>query len=373
MSFVEQFSSLSWADIAAGIYAKTSADVTRALATTGPRSIEDFMALVSPAAAEHLEHMAALSQAATRCRFGNTIQLYAPLYLSNECQNICTYCGFSFNNKILRKTLSEAEIRAEVGALKNFGFEHVLLVTGEAQRIVGMDYFIKALDVIAPLMAQISLEVQPLEEEEYRTLTQHGLHAVLVYQETYHQERYREYHQKGRKTNFEYRLDTPDRLGRAGVHKIGLGALIGLEDWRVEAVFVALHLEYLRRTYWQTKYSISFPRLRPAEGMIEPRVVMSDGEFVQLLTAYRLFDEFIELSLSTRECAEFRDNILGLGITAMSAGSRTEPGGYTQKGAALEQFEVSDERSPGEVAARIRSLGYEPVWKDWDNAFEVAV
>lgn len=373
MSFVAEFARYSWEDIASQIYAKTPKDVLNALNSDGPRTIQDFFALISPAAAANLEQMAVESQHLTQKRFGKTIQLYAPMYLSNECQNICTYCGFSLHNKIARKTLVEREIREELIALKALGFQHILLVTGEAQKTVGLDYFLNALEIIVPQMAQVSLEVQPLEEADYRTLGEHGVHAVLVYQETYHRDRYREYHLKGRKANFEYRLDTPDRLGRAGIHKIGIGALIGLEDWRVEAAFVALHLEYLRRTYWQTKYSISFPRLRPAEGMIEPRVVMTDAEFVQLLTAYRLFDEFVELSLSTREEAGFRNNIFSLGVTTMSAGSRTEPGGYTAKGAALEQFEISDERSPSEVAEVLRTHGYEPVWKDWDSVFSLAV
>ena len=334
------------------------------------RNMEDFKALISPAAAPYLEEMARLSREATLKRFGNTMQLYAPLYLSNECQNICTYCGFSYDNKLRRKTLNSVEIVKEMDALKKLGFEHVLLVTGEANQTVGMDYFRKALKIVRPHFANVSMEVQPLEGEDYSELSQLGVHAVLVYQETYHKEDYKKHHPKGKKSNFYYRLETPDRLGRAGIHKIGLGALIGLEDWRVDSFFTALHLNYLERTYWKTKYSISFPRLRPFSGGLNPKVEMSDRELVQLICAYRLFDEEVELSLSTRESEKFRDNVLKLGITSMSAGSKTNPGGYAVEPQSLEQFEISDERSPAEVAEMIRKQGYEPVWKDWDVVLE---
>lgn len=368
-SFKEIFDQHVWDDVKASIYNKTSRDVEMALGKR-ERDLEDFKALISPAAKPFLEEMAYLSREATLKRFGNTIQLYAPLYLSNECQNICTYCGFSYDNKMRRKTLNAAEILKEVDALKKLGYEHVLLVTGEANQTVGMDYFRNALKVIRPHFANISMEVQPLEGEDYAELSQLGVHAVLVYQETYHKEDYRKHHPKGKKSNFYYRLETPDRLGNAGIHKIGLGALIGLEDWRVDSFFTALHLNYLERKYWKTKYSISFPRLRPFSGGLTPKVEMSDKELVQLICAYRLFDEEVELSLSTRESEKFRDNVLKLGITTMSAGSKTNPGGYAVEPQSLEQFEISDERSPAVIAEMIRNQGYEPVWKDWDMVLE---
>jgi 2-iminoacetate synthase len=192
---------------------------------------------------------------------------------------------------------------------------------------------------------------------------------VLVYQETYHKDDYRKHHLKGKKSNFYYRLDTPDRLGKAGIHKMGLGVLIGLEDWRTDSFFTALHLNYLERTYWQTKYSISFPRLRPFCGGLAPKVEMSDRELVQLICAYRICNEEVELSLSTREQEKFRNNVIKFGITSISAGSKTNPGGYAVEPASLEQFEISDERSPAEIVAMLRSEGYEAVWKDWDKAF----
>jgi 2-iminoacetate synthase len=368
MSFLKIYNQHNWDAIQASIYAKTAADVEQALHNR-KRTLEDFKALISPAAIPYLEQMAQLSRQLTLQRFGNTIQLYIPMYLSNECQNICTYCGFSLDNKIARRTLNGAEILQEVQVIKQMGYDHVLLVTGEAAQTVGVDYLEKAMEIIKPHFSNISMEVQPLDEADYRRLLPHGLHTVLVYQETYHREDYKKHHPKGRKSNFEYRLETPDRLGRAGIHKIGLGVLIGLEDWRTDSFFTALHLGYLEKMYWQTRYSISFPRLRPFSGGLTPKVVMTDRELVQLICAYRLLNEEVELSISTREAGTFRDHLVHLGITTMSAGSKTNPGGYAVAPQSLEQFEISDERSAEDIAAMIRREGYEPVWKDWDNAF----
>lgn len=365
MSFENIFCQYKWDDVKAAIYGKTARDVEVALQRRH-RNLEDFMALISPAAVPYLEQMAQISQQLTQQRFGKTIQLYVPLYLSNECQNICTYCGFSYDNPIRRKTLSGTEIMKEVMAIRQMGYEHVLLVTGEANQTVGMDYFKKVFPLIRGHFAQISMEVQPMDTADYAALIPLGLHTVLVYQETYHEEDYRKHHPKGKKSRFAYRLETPDRLGAAGIHKIGLGVLIGLEDWRTDSFFTALHLDYLQRTYWQTKYSISFPRLRPFSGGLTPKVEMKDRELVQLICAYRLFNEDIDLSLSTRESEKFRDHLVQLGITTMSAGSKTNPGGYAVDTQSLEQFEINDERAPAEIAAMIRRQGYEPVWKDWD-------
>jgi len=365
--FSEIFQQHEWASVRQSIYGKTAADVERALARSH-RDLEDFKALISPAAAPYLETMAQISHRLTLKRFGKVIQMYIPLYLSNECQNICTYCGFSYDNKIRRKTLSAGELLREVAAIREMGYEHVLLVSGEANQTVGVDYFIKALQVVRPHFANISMEVQPLDQEEYERLIQEGLYSVLVYQETYHQEDYKLHHPKGKKSNFNYRLDTPDRLGRAGIHKMGLGVLIGLEDWRTDSFYTALHLQYLERAYWKTKYSISFPRLRPHTGGLAPKVTMTDRELIQLICAYRLLDEEVELSMSTRESPVFRDHAIKLGITSISAGSRTNPGGYVVDPGSLEQFEIHDDRGPRAIAEMIRRQGYDPVWKDWDAA-----
>jgi len=376
-SFKDIFDCHSWTKESDSIYSKTASDVEIALSRSGKRTLEDFKALISPSAPPYLEQMAQLSHQLTQKRFGKTIQLFIPMYLSNECQNICTYCGFSLDVDIPRKTLNDAEIMEEVACIKDMGFDHILLVTGEANNTVGIEYFQHALELMQPHFSHISLEVQPLDEEDYALLTPFGLNTVLVYQETYHEQEYNTHHPKGKKSNFQYRLETPDRLGRAGVHKIGLGALIGLEDWRTDSFYTALHLGYLERTYWQTKYSISFPRLRPCAGGTDLKsnlpirqAVMTDRELVQLICAYRIFNEEVELSLSTRESANFRNHAIKLGITTMSAGSRTNPGGYAVEQSSLEQFSIDDNRSPFEIREIIAATGYEPVWKDWDQVLQ---
>jgi 2-iminoacetate synthase len=367
MNFKELFQTHNWEEVKHSIYSKKGSDVVAALHKE-KRGLEDFKALISPAAQPYLEQMADLSQHLTQKRFGKTLQMYIPFYLSNECQNICSYCGFSFDNKIKRKTLTNAEIVKEALAIKALGYEHVLLVTGESNEKVGLDYLKHALKLIRPFFPHISMEVQPLEQVDYEELQQQGLNTVLVYQETYHRENYKTHHPKGRKSNFDYRLDTPDRLGKAGIHKIGVGVLLGLEDWRTDSFFTALHLNYLEKQYWQTKYSVSFPRLRPASGVVRPYKELTDRELVQLICAYRIFNEEAELSISTRESEKFRNGIIKLGITSISAGSKTNPGGYDVEPDSLEQFEISDERSPAEIEVLIKLQGYEAVWKDWDRS-----
>jgi 2-iminoacetate synthase len=366
-TFSEHFEQLNWDQIKSDIYSKTEADVRRAL-DKQKRNLEDFQALISPAAAPFLEEMAQKSKALTQKRFGKALRMYIPMYLSNECQNICTYCGFSLDNKIPRKTLSDAEIIQEAEIIKAMGYDHILLVTGEANKTVGIDYFVKAIRLLKPYFSQISIEVQPMEQDEYEILNKEGVYAVLVYQETYKEDDYKLHHPKGKKSNFHYRLQTPDRLGKAGIHKIGLGVLYGLEDWRVDTYMCAEHLNYLEKTYWKTHYAISFPRLRPCAGGIDLKSNMTDRELVQLICAYRLLNEELELSMSTRESENFRNNIIPLGITSISADSKTDPGGYANPNANLEQFEIDDKRETAIFIDVIKSKGYEPVFKDWDSA-----
>jgi 2-iminoacetate synthase len=367
-SFKDFFEKYEWDEVKSRLEKVTLSDVERSLQKNN-KTIEDFLNFLSPVAAQKLELMAKMTQQLTQKRFGKTIQLYAPLYLSNECQNICTYCGFSLDNSIKRKTLSDTELMIEASVLKSMGVNHVLLVSGEANKTVGIDYFLNAVRLLKPHFANISIEVQPLSEEEYQQLHDAGVNAVLVYQETYHQEVYKEYHPKGKKSNFNFRLETPDRIGKAGIHKMGLGVLLGLEDWRVDSFFNALHIDYLQKQYWMSKYSVSFPRLRPAEGIIEPNFIMSDRDLLQLICAYRIWNEDLEISISTRENEKFRDNIISLGATAMSAASKTNPGGYAVDKESLEQFETSDERSMDEIKSIIRKVGYDPVMKDWDTVY----
>ena len=372
MTFVDRWRQHDFAAVAARIQAATPGDVRRALTRArgaAALDLDDFAALLSPAAAPQLEEMAQLSHRLTVERFGRTMQLYAPMYLTNVCANVCTYCGFSAQNRIPRKALDDAEILAEAGVLAAHGFEHVLLVTGESTRY-GTAYFQRALRLLRSRFASLSIEVQPLDTADYATLASDGLSAVLVYQETYDAAAYRRHHVSGPKADLAYRLETPDRLGRAGVKKIGLGALFGLSDWRADAWFTGLHVRHLEQQYWRTRYSVSFPRLRPHEGKDIAVTSFHERDLVQTVCAFRLLSRELELSLSTRENAAFRDRAFRLGFTSMSAGSRTNPGGYTSAPDSLEQFAIDDARSPAEIAAFLRGQGYEPVWKDWDSTYD---
>jgi len=355
----------SWNEIKKDIYSKTKNDVIKAL-NKDNCNIEDFKALISPAAEPFLEEMAIKSHFKTQKRFGKTIQLYIPLYLSNKCTNSCVYCGFNKNLKYNRITLNDNEIINEALAIKNMGFKHVLLVTGEHPES-NFEYIKKAIKLIKYLFSQISIEVAPLDTYQYVDLINEGLHSVYIYQETYNIEKYHIFHPSGKKSNFKYRIETPDRLGLAGIYKIGLGCLLGLDDWRVDTFFTALHIDYLKRKYWQTRYSVSFPRLRPHAGNFQPHYVVTDKNLVQIICAYRLYDENLEMTLSTRESKKFRDNAIKVGITSMSAGSKTYPGGYNLNYNQLQQFEIDDNRSPEEIIKVIKNNGYEPLWKDWDR------
>ncbi|MCH5244215.1 MAG: 2-iminoacetate synthase ThiH [Lentimicrobiaceae bacterium] len=377
MVFSDVLKDYSWNEIGSGIYAKTDADVERALSkarTPGAEiDLEDFKALVSPAAskAPYMEAMAGLSRIATQKKFGKTIQFYIPLYLSNECTNHCIYCGFNHKNKFTRVTLSDGQIMEECEVLKKMGYEHILLLTGEAPKQAGIDYLEHAMQLIAPHFAQISLEVQPMDTPDYARLRKSGLHAVYVYQETYNRERYGFYHPAGMKRDYEWRLNTHDRLGAANVNKIGLGALLGLEDWRIEAFCMALHLKHLQKTYWRSKYCVAFPRMRPHEGDgFQPQHVVSDREFAQMIWAFRLLDDDVEMSLTTRESPDFRNHMVSLGITSISAGSQTDPGGYAHPNTETAQFATNDTRSPQEMKKMIEAQGYEVVWKDWDKVYD---
>ncbi|HAU8266671.1 TPA: 2-iminoacetate synthase ThiH [Kluyvera intermedia] len=366
-TFTDYWRTLNWDDLRLRISSKTAVDVERALNAARPTR-DDLMALLSPAAGAYLEPLAQKAQRLTRQRFGNTVSFYVPLYLSNLCANDCTYCGFSMSNHIKRKTLDESDIARECAAIREMGFEHLLLVTGEHQGKVGMDYFRRHLPTIRRQFASLQMEVQPLSMEEYAELKTLGLDGVMVYQETWHEAQYARHHLRGKKQDFFWRLETPDRLGQAGIDKIGLGALIGLSDsWRVDCYMMAEHLLWLQQRYWQSRFSVSFPRLRPCAGGIEPASIMDERQLVQTICAFRLFSPEIELSLSTRESPWFRDHVVPLAINNVSAFSKTQPGGYADNHPELEQFSPHDNRRPEQVASALAAQGLQPVWKDWDS------
>ena len=397
MSFVAEFNSLPL-DALVKKSGATSSLAAREVLSKNKFSLGDFAALISPAAGEHLEIMGRRAHALTQQRFGKTIRLFAPLYLSNECVNNCAYCGFSRDNAILRVTLALDEVRREADALKTEGFRNVLLVAGEHPKFVSNNYLRDCIAMLHAEWPSVSLEVGPMETEEYRPLVAAGADGLIVYQETYDRAVYAEMHTAGPKRNFDWRLETPERAYAAGFRRLGISPLYGLADWRYEALSVAAHADYLLRHCWKAQITISLPRLRPCAGEFEPLTHIRDREFAQLICALRLMFPDVGISLSTREAPKLRHGLIPLGVTQMSAGARTEPGGYTGAGrenihqtirgkivelasgasewAATEghptnatgQFNVGDERQPQEVAQIIRQLGYEPVWKDWDAA-----
>ena len=370
--FSDYLDTVSWEETTERIMGKTGADVRRALAKSRC-DVEDFMALVSPAAEPYLEQMAQLSRMYTRERFGNTVSLFIPIYITNSCTNSCVYCSFHISNKMPRIILTPEEIEREYRAIKQLGpFDNLLIVTGENPAQAGVPYLAEALDIAGRYFNNLKIEVMPLKTEEYQELRKHGLYGVICFQETYHRANYNLYHPRGMKARFDWRVNAFDRMGQAGVHSIGLGVLIGLEkEWRTDITTMAHHLLYLQKHYWQTRYSINFPRMRPAENDgFEPNVIMSDRELAQVTFAMRIFDHDVDISYSTREPAGIRDAMATLGVTTMSAESHTDPGGYCCYPRSLAQFHVSDERRAGEVAAALKARGMEPVWKDWDNVFE---
>jgi 2-iminoacetate synthase len=368
MSFYDEIKRTDRTEIERAIGARTAADVESALGATAI-NFDHFISLLSPAAEGYLEDMAQRAHLLTRQRFGSTISLFAPLYMANFCTNRCVYCGFNSKNPIERLALTPGQVLEEAEFIHRLGFRHILLLTGEAPKVASLDYFAEVCDLLRPLFPSISVEIYPMSVEEYRTLIAHGVDGLTIFQETYSEELYSRYHLGGRKRDYRWRLETPDRGGEAGFRRIGLGALLGLADWRVEGFFMGLHATYLMRKYWKSQVFVSFPRLRPSAGAFQPLHPVSDVNFVQLLTALRLFLPDTGFTLSTREPAQLRDHLIPLGITSMSAGSKTDPGGYThpEGNEAEAQFEIADDRSPETVAAVIRQMGYEPVWKDWDG------
>ncbi len=373
--FADEIEQWGWQDTIDQIASMTEADVLRVLAKAQRNAKQltdtDFMALISPAAVPYLEQMAQLALRFTQERFGRTISMYIPMYVSNRCTNFCVYCGFNHNNPMLRTTLTIDQVEEECKAIKRLGpFENLLIVSGEAPRVCGVEYFEQVLHRCRPYFHNLTIEVQPMKMEEYERLTHAGLNGVVCFQETYNRDRYRCYHPKGMKSFYGWRLNGYDRMGQAGVHKIGMGVLIGLEDWRADVTMMARHLRYLQRHYWRTRYSVNFPRMCPSESGFQPNVVMTDAELAQLTMAFRIFDHDVDISYSTRENPDFRANMMRLGVTSMSAGSQTEPGGYATCPDALEQFHVSDPRSPKMVADSIRAGGYDVVWKDWDQLYD---
>jgi 2-iminoacetate synthase len=371
------------------------APVLDGLALNRSPVLRRFEDLIAPKSDTEFEAMARTSRALTLQNFGRTMRLFAPLYLSNECINNCRYCGFSRDNPILRVTLTVDEVAVEANQLLQRGFRQVLLVAGEHPKFVSNDYLSDCVRRLAPRFPSIAIEVGPMTTDEYRPVVQAGAESLVVYQETYDRAVYNELHTAGPKRDFNWRLDCAERGYQAGFRRLGIGALFGLTRWQDEAFALAAHVEYLLKHCWQAQISVSLPRIRPAAGGYRPLFSLTDTELARLVCAFRITFPQVGIVLSTRERASLRDALIRVGVTSMSAGSHTEPGGYTRQGIenlhrtvrgrivapefengedalATGQFEISDDRSPAEIVAVLRQNGLEPVWKDWDQALATA-
>ncbi len=373
--FYEQVKKMNFSDIVAQILdARPSVEqvfsVLNRAETLEKLEAEDLLLLLNPDVwATHKEAIRAVSHKLTVQRHGKTIRFYAPLYLSNECTNSCIYCGFSKNNGVSRLTLSEEEILQEAKVIRSLGIEHLLLVSGECPKTVGDEYLIKATKLLRGIFSSLSIEVAPMDEGSYKKLFDNGIDGVICYQETYNPSVYAECHKTGPKSDMQYRINTLDRAGVAGMRFLGLGALLGLSDHRAEAFFLGMHARYLEKKYWRSLVSISFPRIRPSKTGFRPKTTVNDDELLHMMSVLRLFLPDSNLLLSTRENVDLRDKAMFYGINQMSAGSKTDPLGYSGHSSNCEQFSISDTRTPQEISERLSKLGYDPVFKDWDKGF----
>jgi len=345
--------------------AVTPDDVRRVLDGTSCNE-DDFITLMSPAAKPLLEEMAQKASQLTLQHFGRTIHLFTPLYLSNYCANHCVYCGFNARNKIPRSQLDYEQLEVEAKAIAKTGLKHLLILTGESRAKASPDYLEGCMDVLRKYFPSVSIEIYAMEEAEYARMVEAGADGLTIYQETYDEALYETLHPRGPKKDFRFRLDAPERGCKAGMRVVNIGALLGLGDWRRDAVITAMHAAYLMKKYPETDISASLPRMRPHAGEFQPTTIVSDSDMVQFMVALRIFLPRLGITVSTRESAEFRDNILPLGVTKMSAGVTTEVGGHTQDGDKVGQFDISDDRTVEQMSTALRMRGYQPVFKDWE-------
>ncbi len=352
------------------LFAVKEEDVEKKFSTRIFSGIDDFITLISPAAEKYIQRLAETANRIKIQRFGKIIKLYAPLYVSNKCRNSCLYCGFNAVNKISRKTLSFDEIEQESAIIKKSGFDSILLVSGSVPNEVNLEYLKKSVEILKKYFSYIAIEIYPMKEEEYRELTMIGVDGLALYQETYNEKVYAEMHPAGKKRDYEFRLGALERGGKSGFRDLGFGILLGLYDWRIDAAYMYMHAKYIMKKYWKSRINFSFPRIRPAASGFNPVMPVTDKNLAQLICAVRICFPDAGLNLSTRENSELRNKLIYAGITQISAGSKTNPGGYSETDNAEEQFKVSDERTPYEIFELVKSFGFDPVWKDWDNRFK---
>lgn len=365
MSFYPICTELVQAPLDERFKAVTEDDVRRALAKP-TRDSDDFIALMSPAAVPFMEEIAQKASQLTLQHFGRTIHLFTPLYLSNYCANHCVYCGFNAKNKIPRSQLEPEQLHEEAKAIAETGLKHLLILTGEARTKASPEYLESCVDVLSQYFPSVSIEIYAMEEAEYARLVRVGVDGLTLFQETYDEELYKTLHPRGPKKDFRFRLDAPERGCKAGMRVVNIGALLGLGDWRKDAMLTAMHASYLMDGYPEVDISVSLPRMRPHAGEFQPQTIVSDRDMVQFMLALRLFLPRLGITISSREKPDFRENILPLGVTKMSAGVSTAVGGHTQDGDKVGQFDISDDRSVDEMCAMLKEYGYQPVFKDWE-------
>ena len=366
MSFMNLVNKFESFDFDAYFQSVTKADIETSL-NRDCLDIWDLLNLLSEQAQVFLEEMAQKAGKITHQYFGRTIGLYAPMYISDYCSNHCTYCGFNTAMNFKRTRLSIEEIEHEAKVIADTGIRHILVLTGEAPAKTPMSYLKEAVGVLKKYFSSIALEIFPMDEEDYRILKKAGADSLTVYQEVYDQKIYKEVHPKGRKSDYHYRLLTPERGAKAGFRAVNIGTLFGLGEPRSEAFIACLHAKCLENEFPDVEVSLSLPRMTKAQGGIEPKYLLTDIGFVQFMLVWRLFMPRLGITISTRESAFFRDKLIHLGATRYSAGSKTDVGGYALKANdATVQFEVTDTRSVEEITQMIRQSDYQPVFKDWE-------
>ena len=326
--------------------------------------IHSVLGDTNPGTTERLAQQAATL---TRQHFGRTISLYAPIYLSNYCSSFCTYCGFNNRQKIKRIKLTLPEIRHEMRQVAQTGIENILLLTGESYTATPLPYLQEAVKAAKECFTGISLEVYPMETDEYRTLYQNGVDGVTVYQETYDRKRYREVHLGGKKKDYDYRLAAPERIARAGMRYISIGILLGLGDPAADLIDLFQHLRSLEKNYPAVEYSLSFPRLRQIKGEKFCAKTVNDITFTKIICLARILFPRVGINLSTREPARLRDHLIECGVTRLSAGSKTSVGGYTLPDPSAQdpQFDILDSRSVEDIILMLRTREFDPVLTDW--------
>jgi 2-iminoacetate synthase len=366
MTFYDEITRLKNTDFSSTFNQITPSQINRILTKTGLQP-QDFLALLSSTAADHLEDIAQAAHRLTLQHFGRSVLLYTPLYLANYCVNHCVYCGFNATNNIRRRQLTLAEVELEAQSIATTGLQHILVLTGESRKYSSIAYIKDCVQILRKYFSSITIEIYPLSSAEYTELIETGVDGLTIYQEVYNEETYEKLHPKGPKRDYQFRLETPERAGEAGIRTINIGALLGLHEWRSEVFLAGMHLAYLHKKYPEIEIGISFPRMRPQFGDFQPEYPISDRDLVQSMLAVRLFLPRAGITMSTRENSALRDNLIRLGVTKISAGSSTVIGGHTDDKDGIGQFEISDARSVDEMRTSIFNLGYKPILKDWHD------